>query len=514
MSTRRAQALRARAATAGITAAGGSYRATSDARSRVRVAGSGSGDYHADQRSRRLLRELSQDLQRNAETYSIFLRGTAGLIGAPTPRPTSPDAAWNAQVAARWQQVARARSGGLDGRQLQAWDDLVTGWWIAWLRDGDVAVIPQADRTLTTVLADQIDCPLQPGNQHRRTIGGVTLDQRGRPLTYHVCPRGPSGAPQLDRAVPIAADELHLLAWRPDSSHTRGLPVMAAALDNAERIDALVEAEVISAEQASNLYGSVERSLAAGQVATAAPLLEGDNATGTGPRSTSTDAIDYISFPAGSYLDLPAGLSWKPITSARPNLDVPAFLRAILSHSCACVGIPYAVIYADFDGVNWSGNRGLISLTRDALHRLRRTWCEPCLDPLYPWWLAHEIRSGALTPPAGLSLGDLAAHAWDWPTRPEWPDPLKEEQRHDTALRLATDSLHRIVGPDWRHLVAERGLEQREQDARTIERIAAVRAQLVAAGLTDVDWREVVALSAGQTLATAPTLAAPTEPEA
>ena len=498
MATARANHIRQRAATRGITAAAASFRATRPDRSRVRVWGGG-GDYHADRRTRRILRELSQDMERNAECYDIFLAGVAGLLGAPTPRPTTPDEEWNQTVSRRWKAVSSKQRGGLDARGLQSWDDLCTGWWRAALRDGDIATIPLVDGTISTILADQIDSPPRPGNQYRRTIAGFTLGPKDEILTVWIAPRDAHGQAQPTRAEPFAADQVSLMAWRYDNTYSRGVPILAAGLDNTERIDALVEAEVISAEQASNLYGAITRERAAGQATLAAPLTSiGASGEDTGsPAPSETQPIDYVSFPAGSYLDLPPGTRWDSIAQTRPNLNVPEFLRALLSISCARVGIPYAVIFCDFKGVNWSGNRGLVSLTRDALSRHRQGLCEPFIDPLYPWWLANEIANGTLRPPRGMDPEAIYAHAWDWPDRPEWPDPYKEERRHELALSQYTDSLHRIVGPDWHQRITERQAELIAIDTAHIQRIAAAQQQITAANLADhMTWRDVIALTA------------------
>lgn len=497
MATARAHATRRAQGARGLAAAAGSFRATNPARSRVRVFG-GSGDYHADRWSRRVLRELSQDLVRNAECYDIFLTGTARLLGAPTPRPTSSSEAWNQQVARRWKGRAMRSRGGFDSRGLQSWHDLCPSWWTAWLRDGDIATIPLDDGTVATVTAEQIDSPTQPGNQHHRTLGGLTMTRRGDVVKVWVAPLDARGRAQLPAAHPWAADEVNLLAWRPDNTYSRGIPILTSGLDNAERIDGLIESEVVSAEQASNLYGALERQLAAGQVATAAPLSGiDDSGSSTGsPAPDERDQVDYVSFPSGSYLDLPPGLKWTNLQPQRPNLDVPEFMRQLLAMSCAKVGIPYAVIYCDFKGVNWSGNRGLVSLTRDALSGLRASHLEPFVDPLYAWDLGRGLATGELRPPAGMSLSDLTAHAWDWPDRPEWPDPHKEERRHELALSQYTDSLHRIIGPDWLQRITERLAELEAIDAAQLARVGALHESIVAAGLADaLTWRDIIALS-------------------
>jgi len=508
MSTPRARALRARATLPGLSASAGSYRATDAARSRVRVHGGG-GDTHADRQSRRVLRDLSRDLERNAEPYQIFLRGAARLIGAPTPRPTTPDHAWNRAIAAHWRAHAGRIRGGFDARNLDTWPALCLGWWMAALRDGDVARALLATGQIQTIEADCIDAPPRPGNQHRRVVGGLTLGQQSDLLGVWLAPRDANGRPQAEKATEHSPEYVGLLAFFRGTSQTRGVPVMCAGLDNAERVDALVESEIIGAEQASNIFGAVTRQLGQGQVAPGAPLVQGDIAAAAGADVTQASAqgqtIDYVSFPAGSYLDLPVGHDWKSDKPGRPNLDVPQFLRAILSMSAAVIALPYPVIFADFHGINWSGNRGLVSLTRDALATLRDTWCEPYVDPVYGWWLAHGLADGTLpAPPAGWTWAQTMAHEWDWPMRPEWPDPLKEEQRHDLALRLGTSSLHRISGPDWYDILRERAEEEQAADRLAIDRIRALHAACQQAGIPGLSWQQALALSRAATLASLP----------
>ena len=500
MATKRTMALRARTA-AGISASMGSFRATDQARTRVRVS-SGGGDRHADAWTRRVLRDVSRDLQRNAEHYNIFLNGAARILAAPTPRHTSSDEGWNKEADACWAEDAASTI--LDARNQSTWDELVHHWWLAGIRDGDLAILPQADGRIASVLADQIDSPSRPGNQYQQTVAGVKQTPTGEALAYWLCPRDRQGNVVLARAQEYPADQVIFVALgRLDGSYTRGVPLCAAGLDNAERIDALAEAEVISAEQASNLYGILERQMAAGQVAPPPPLADGALNATSPTAQTERDDIDWIDFPAGSYLDLPAGLKWNSHKVERPNLDVPEFMRAMLSLSCAIIGMPYGIIYADYADASWSVSRTLVAQTRDARDHWHSTIGIPMVEPIHPWWLGHRIRSRVLRPPRGMSLADASRHTWGWPDRPAWPEPIKEEQRHAEAMRNGTDSLHRICGPKWSEILKELAMEARTRDSLTVQRLIALQAEIAAAQSAgqlpaDITWRDIASLSTVQ----------------
>ena len=475
----------------GIAAGASSYRAAETSRWRPSVIGAGSGDRHADARARAILRDRSQDMERNVEPYHVMVHGAARLFGAPSPRPTVGDDEWRALVVRRWRQRAKSRRAGFDRRGIQTWGALCRSWWTSWLVDGDVAYVPQTDGSVATIEADQICGGPARGNQYRRTVGGITLDAQDRPVQVWIAPRTSSGIVRASEAKPVEAELVHLLVspWR--VSQTRGLPLITAGLDNQERVDALVESEVITAEQASTIYGAMQRSMTPGQVPPGVPLsnsTEYPAGTWSGEGATSDDRQPMLQqWSAGSYFELPAGMTWQQIDTNRPNLNVVEMLRQVLRVSAATIGIPMPVLYADFHGINWSGNRGLISLAREALRWWRGNYCEPFIDPVYGYWLETQMRSGAIPKPAGVPPQDIYDHAWDWPM-PEWPDPYKEEQRHGLALQQGTDSLHRILGPEWENVLRERNDEVVLQDRLYIDRVLAVS-----------DYLEEIARSRGAT---------------
>lgn len=485
MATGRAVAIRDRFEArqgGGIVAGSQSYRATDQSRNRVRVRG-GSGDRHADDRAREELRHLSQDMERNADPYAVILHGMARLIGEPTPRPTVGNRAWRAEVARRWRAHARRKRGGFDRRGMQTWGGLCRSWWLALFRDGDVATVPQDDGTIATFEAEQIAGGRKTGNQHRRTVGGITLDGNDRAIEYWIAPRV-NGVVKPKEAEPIEAQHVNFMVAPWSVSQTRGVPLLTAGLDNTERVDALVESEIITAEQASNIYGVMTRDLPEGAAPPSQPLASSSTAP-MGAYTAGTDNPEFIDFPAGSYFDLPAGMGWNSISPTRPNLNVVELLRQIISQACAETGIPFAVLFSDFKGVNWSGNRGLVSLTRDALTWWRQLVCEPFVDPYFAWWLEREINERQLPVPVddqGASIRDPArcyAHVWDWPQRPEWPDPYKEEQTHQLGIENRTASRHRILGPDWQEITDELHLEDLRADELYIQRIVAAASAIL-----------------------------------
>jgi hypothetical protein len=505
MATSRALAVRASARPlirAGLT----SFRATESSRSRCRVSGS-SGDTHADDRTRQVLRDLSGDLERNAEGYQIMIHAAARLMGAPTPRPLVGPQDWRERVVAAWRSKASRTRGGFDARGMLAWPALCPAWWRAMWLDGDIGVIPRSDGTLASIEADLI-AGGRSKNQHARVVGGVAYDGAQQVIGYYVCPRTAAGTPQESAAQLVGAEQMTFLAhlWR--LSNSRGVPLISAGLDNAERVDALVEAEVISAEQASNLYGAMQRQPAAGQFSPAVPLADAAAAPAA-LRSTDGTNPALIDFPAGTYWDLPPGMEWKPYSPTRPNLNVVEMLRQMLRQSCAHLGIPFSVLFADFTGVNWSGNRGLVSLTRDALTWWRGGLLEPFLAPIWSWWIGRELASGRLPWPTDngrrIDPALLLTCAWDWPM-PEWPDPSREAEALDLRLTQQTTSLSRTIGPDWPLIVAEREREQILQDASYIRRCQEAHKAVDQAAIPGLTWREVVNRDASaNTITTIPT---------
>ncbi len=470
----RARLMRERAGL--VQASIGSYRAAENPRSRSPFTFfGGSGDNHADHRTRRIIREMTRHLERNSHTWGILHDRWLDDLGTPQPRFMSEDVDWNKRMADRWHRKAMLLRGGWDSRNMTNWGGWCRLFFGSVGRDGDAAVVKVANGTLSLIESDCIDSPAR-GNQYQQTVAGVTLDREGAIQKTWICPRV-NGYPQLANAVPYSADQVVFCAHRKRQSQTRGMPPLVAGIDDFERGDSLLESTVIQAEQSANIYGAIKRiksELArAGGTAALAPVTGNGLAAPIDAGASNTDQTpDYVSAARGALLMLYEDQEFAQIKNENPNLNVPPFMQFLLRLHALGLSYPYEIAFMDMNGNSWSNGKMLVTLARHGMSRWRDQTFNPALTDIAQWQVERWIReeeTGA-TRPAGWDLIE-----WDWPELP-WPDPLKEEQTNKLARENGSISTRRITR-DWQRVQDEIIEEDRRRDQLQIQRIAEVQRQ-------------------------------------
>lgn len=499
MATARAVAQRNRSGL--VQLAAGSYRSAESDRSRNLRTMGGSGDTHADDRTRRIVRELTRSLERNAHTFAVVHHRWLDDLGVPMPRFASSNPAWNARMAKRWARKARMRVGGWDVRQMSTWPELCRHWFGATSRDGDVAAVKVGlgDGQLATIEADCIDGG-RGSNQHQRTEGGITKSSVGQPVRAWICPRNAGGYADTTKAEPYEWAAIEFCANRTRPSQTRGLPPLVAGLDDFERGDSLLESTVIQAEQSANVYGAITKirqELARGTGAGAlAPVTKsGATAPMDAGASNSEQVPDYVSAARGMLLMLYDDQDFKQIKNENPNLNVPPFMTFLLRLHCLGLSYPYELAFMDIGNLSWSGGKTMITLAREGMKRWREQVFEPFLHGIARWQVQTWAAGESDTPE------DWDAIEWDWPELP-WPDPLKEEQTTQAALLNGTTSLRRVTR-HWEAIARERSEEERLRDQLLVERIARIQEQANAwnakvPGL-DLHWAHIITAGGAST---------------
>jgi hypothetical protein len=472
MTTARATALRLRSPSAKL--ASNSYRSADTQRSRNHNDGArgGSGDRHVDDRSRDTIRELSRSMERNAHEYAVFLSRWCDDLGTPWPRFTTSDPELNKWLSNRFRLRAGKQKGGFDSRQLNTWSALVRLWQSHLALDGDVFVLKLDNGTVSTWEAQNVAGGPQP-NQYRRTTGGLRLDADGAPTAVYLAPNGTGGFPDKARAKEYPVEQAFWFLNRTRHSQTRGLPPLVSALDDIERVDALLESTVISGEQASNVYGAIKgisSELARNRgTGFSAPVTAGGKAA---PIETSMNpadnAPDWVDSARGSLLMLYDNQEYQPIAASHPNTNVPPFMISILRMIGMGLSYPYEVAFMDMNTLSWSAGKTLITLARTGMERWRNDVFEPGLSDFLRWWLEREIDDYTGIVPTDFATDQFV---WDWPELP-WPDPIKEETRNRLAFDNQTDSPQRLLGHHWADIREENAQADLLTDKLTVVRLA------------------------------------------
>lgn len=434
-----------------VKARRGSYRAAMNPRSRNQTPYGGSGDQHVDQWSRRMMRELSRDMDRNADTFRVLNDAFAcAVVGEGVQyRPTTSNAEWNKMAAKKLHLRMLKDRGGIDSRNLRSGYRGQYDFVRTFSVDGEAGFIKLTDSTVQFFESEQLTDGGQLGT---RNADGVYMDDAGKVDEYNICPYDNLGRLVIGGGDRYDSEKVEWLANRSRFSQTRGVPLLVASLDDWERLDSFRESEIIAAEQGAQIYGAIEH--VEGDIGTSRPFTPGN--TGVDPSETvrggaqSDGTIDWQPTAAGSLLDLPNGKKYVPINPQRPNRDAVPFLLELVRQFCANLGLPYEYVYNDVRGLSWSVNRALVQMARDRISIWQTQFFGPAFTNMFHWLLASMIDSGEIEPNDEWEMHELA-----WP-RISWPDEGAEYEAQQLGLLKGLTTRHRVHGPHWRDVLEER----------------------------------------------------------
>jgi capsid protein len=502
----RALTMRARTlgvAPAALQASYGSYRSTDLNRARI-INRDGSGNRHADDYSRRLARELARDQDRSNGVYralvTTFLDVTLGA--GVMPMPTTPDLEWNRKALALFTEDCAA----LDIEGIDTYGGLQRKWGRAIVNDGDLLLVKVAGGKLSTVEADRVDGRALPGNQYARTISGVRLNAvTGERLAYGVCPYDQQGSyPLIDKVQWYPSDQVIFRGTSSRKSQVRSLPALVAVLDDSERADSLIESSIITAEQASTIWGWIKSATGNSIGGAIDPLAnlnpDGTAALGGVPTAgAGTGPVAFQDFTAG-VLGMLGNREFQQAQTALPNLNVPEFVRVLMRIFAAELGVPVEMALLDIGQLSWSGNKALQAFMERRLEVWRREVFGPIFSAIYLWRVAQYIADGRLG-----ANPFWRAHDHAWPRSPEadGPDQVTTDKGN---LEIGRTSLHRLVGPSWEAVLREQGAELRVRDEEHIKRVIAAHLVIQAAKAANpalanlvLTWQEVVTMGGATT---------------
>ncbi len=441
-----------------VQARRGSYRAAMNPRSRNQTPFGGSGDQHVDPWSRRMMRELARDMDRNADTFGVLHDAfAAAVIGEGVKyRPTTANTAWNKIAAEKMHELLSRDVGGIDctGRRTgyRLGYDVVRAFAV----DGESGVIELDNYTVQPFESEQIT---NGGTLEEGVMDGVKSLPSGEIVAFHIVPYDDLGRLRMDGGQEFEALNVRWLANRSRFSQTRGVPMLIAGLDDWERLDSFRESEVIAAEQGSQIYGAIEH--VEGDLGTNRPFASSTVDRSNVLRSGLTDStsengiqVDWQPTVAGAIMDLPDGKHYVPIDPQRPNPNAVPFMMEMIRQFCAKAGIPYEWAYNDVRGLSWSVNRALVQMARDRIAIWQTQCFAPFFSRLYVWLLGGLIEAGVLPDPGD----DWAQHELQW-SKISWPDEGQEYDAQGVGLLKGLTTRHRVHGPLWRDFLDERAEE-------------------------------------------------------
>lgn len=421
-------------------------------------------------RDLKVLRARSREQYRNNDYASRFAQlmrsnivGPAGVVIQATIQnaPTfggGLDVRVNDAIEAAWAKWGRAancdRAGRLSWVQMQhvALNTIV--------QDGEfVAVIDRsapnpyrfALRVIDPVRLDvDLSHEMRGGNRIRF---GVELDDYDRPVAYwfRTAANDPEAVVLYGKGyerVP-ARDVLHLFV--PEYvGQKRGFPLLATALMRLQMLGGYEDAAITAARVGAAKMGFFT-----------SPA--GDGYTGS---DLDTDGAVITDAQPGTFEQLPVGTTFQSFNPDYPHAQFDAFVKSCLRGISAGLGVSYAAISNDLEGVNYSSIRAGVLEDREAWKALQTWFVDGFARPIYEAWVAAVVtRQVPVLDGGTLRLTDVERYqaASYQPRRWAWVDPQKDTEANILAINAGLKSRGEVIreqgrDPDdvWRELAAER----------------------------------------------------------
>lgn len=430
------------------------------------------------------LRSRSRDVVRNqplaAAGVSVVVASAVGAGLYPVPAPdadylgiTSEQAAVFAQQVMRiWWAHAGTPAIDIAGRAHHGVQQRTT--LRAQIESGDVFALRRYDQRpgellglkIQLIEADRVSTPT--GHQNDPNIvDGVELDRDGRPVALFVSDQHP-GEFTLSRQawarVPFYGQRtgtpqiIHIFdPLRP--GQTRGVPLLAAALERLKQMDRAVNAELMAQVVSGMIVYSIKTrdgESVPRPVVQPVGEVERDEATGQ-------VKIDYA-----AVVGLAEGEELVQHAPSRPGTTFEPFQLHVAREVGASVGVPAGILLHWFSKA-YSASKGEVELFERHLKIRRDVIGYDFSGTVYAWLVEEAVARGLLDAP-GFFSDPLARAAWlgcEWRGVSKLTlDPLKEVNAIEKRLELRVSTLAQEVadlsGADWRDTLQQAAIEKAE----------------------------------------------------
>jgi lambda family phage portal protein len=313
-------------------------------------------------------------------------------------------------------------------------------------RDGDIGAIKLDTGQLQIIESDQLAAPLGKIFSPRH-IDGIDLDDRGRPVAFHVVVEQepaqvwPNRREQAPRAK-IEAEDFMFLARRKRAGQTRGVTDFATAFEHFDQIEGLVEAVITAARMAACVGLMIKRPH---------PF------TGM-PEATGSDGVTRKNFrlePAMvKYLE--PGEEVTQVNPMQPSQNFSEFLVSIARILGLPFGLPLELLFMDFSRTNYSSARASLLQAYRTFRGDQRYLINHLCKPTWLWQVERWIEDGRLE-----ARDDWKKHAWI-PPGWAWVDPVKELQSEIMAVDANFKTVSEVVTSMGRDFIDT--LDQRERE--------------------------------------------------
>jgi lambda family phage portal protein len=288
---------------------------------------------------------------------------------------------------------------------------------------------------------------------------GITANDRGEPITYHILKTHPG---DIVQAFGNERESVKVPAVDPDGrpivfhmfpilrpGQTRGIPFFAPVIDLFKQMADYLEAEVVAARIAACFAAFIKVENAYGM------------ALGNAESGTDAEGKRLEGFEPGMIEYLKPGESVEFANPTRPGVTFDVFMEKILRMIGAALGLPYELVLKDFSKTNYSSARAALLQAYRVFKVWQRMIVNHLLQPLWELLIEEAWLRGELTAPS------FQKYRWEYcrcawiPCGWQWVDPLKEVEANKVAVEMGFKTRGDVCaeqGEDWE--------EKAEQAAR------------------------------------------------
>lgn len=290
-----------------------------------------------------------------------------------------------------------------------------------------------------------------------RIVRGVELDDKGKPVAYHIYKDNPNTPFAAVSRVPerIPASEIVHLYRKDRVGQTRGVTWFAPVMQPMRDLGVYIENELIGSAVASCFAAVIKTEGPAGSIQ--AP--DGDDTS-----DSRGNSFEYLE--PGIVGRLNPGESIESVNPARPNSSAEPWINLILRGMCAGTGTNYEAIAKDFSKTSYSSSRSSKLEDRPRYRRGQNYIVNHLCLPVWDEFCNAAARVDAKGFPTATELLDdrrkAAPVEWQLPEQ-EWVDPSSEQNAAESSLKSYTDTYQNVLGArglSYRQVFYQRAKEE------------------------------------------------------